>query len=399
MFGKIRSLFSGERKSVMDISALIDAGAQTAAGIYVSPDRALRCAPAYAGIRVIAETIGSLPVHLYQRRGDGGKDRADKHALYRLLHDRPNGWTSAADFVMSLQADAVMHGGGFALANRSGDKIVELIRLPAPSITMVIDDATLEPKYRVTLKNGTQRDYRWQDILHVPALGGLAPIKQASEAIGLYMAMEAHAARLFSNGARPSGVLKVKGKLGDVAFARLKQSGLMRGGPSNSGGTTILEEGAEFDALTFSSVDLQFQELRAYQLLEIARALRVPPTLLMDFGRATWGNAAEMSQSFLTYGVTPWLKLWQGAIARLLTTEEQAEYFAEFLVDDLVKADIEARFIAYSQAVTNGILNPNEVRAMENRAPYEGGDEFRRPMNTETPAPPIRERPRPRAVQ
>ena len=397
MFGKIRALFGGERKSIDAWSALIDAGSHTAAGIMVSPDRALKCVPAYAGVRVIAETMGSLPIHLYERRADGGKERATTHALHRLLHDRPNGWTSAAEFVMQLQKDALTHGAGLAYANRSGERIVELIRLPAGSTAIETDPETLEPRYKTTLKNGGTRTYRWQDILHVPALDGMAPIKQASEAIGLCMAMEAHAANLFGRGARPSGVLKSAKKIAEDTAKRLKASWNGAHGGSNSGGTAILEDGVEFEALTFNSVDLQFQELRAFQVVEIARALRVPPTLIQDFGRATWGNAAEMSQSFLTYCVLPWTKLWQGAISRLLSTEEQAKYFPEFLVDDLIKADIAARFTAYAQAVQSRILLPNEIRAMENRAPIAGGDEFP-PVAANIPNDPAQPRPKPRAV-
>lgn len=396
MFGKLRSLFNGERKSDA-WSALIDAGSRTAAGILVSPDRAMKCTVAFAAVRAICETIGSLPCHLYERAADGSKTRATKHPLYRLLHDRPNGWTSAAEFVMQLQKDAVCHGAGLAYANRSGDRIVELIRLPAGSTAIETDRETMEPVYKVTLKDGGTKKYRWQDILHLPALDGLAPIKQASEAIGLAMAMETHAGNLFGRGARPSGVLKAKGKINDEVGKRLKTSwqGAHSGG--NSGGTAILEDGIEFQALTFSSVDAQFAELRAFQVAEIARALRVPPVLLMDYGRATWGNSSEMSQSFLTFCILPWLKLWQGAISRLLTTEEQATYFAEFMVDDLVRADIAARFTAYSQAVQSRILLPNEIRAMENRAPIDGGDEF--PAVTSTPIDPAQQqRPKPRAV-
>ena len=168
--------------------------------------------------------IGSLPFLLYERRDDGGKDRATKHPLFRLIHDRPNAWTSAADFVMTIEQDCITDGAGYALANWSGDKIVELIRLAPRSVRVEPDDETLEPKYEVTLKNGTKKTYRWQDILHVPSLGGLAPIKQAREAIGLCMAMEKHAGRLFGNGARPGGVLKVKGKLTDPVYERLKKS-------------------------------------------------------------------------------------------------------------------------------------------------------------------------------
>ena len=122
----------------------------------------------------------------------------------------------------------------------------------------------------VTLKNGTKRTYPWQDILHVPSLGGLAPIKQAREAIGLCMAMEKHAGRLFGNGARPGGVLKVKGKLTDPVYERLKKSWGSGHSGENSGRTAILEDGADFQALTFNSVDLQFQELRGFQVIEIA---------------------------------------------------------------------------------------------------------------------------------
>jgi HK97 family phage portal protein len=358
MFGRIWAMFAGERKA-MDLSALLDVGSQTAAAIAVSPDRAMRCVPVFCAVKVIAETIGSLPCLLYKRRADGGKDRADDHPLYRLVHDRPNAWTGAAEFVMSLQKDALTHGGGFALANRSGEKIVELIRLPAQSTCVEIDPETLEPVYKVTLRDGKQRTYRWQDILHIHPLDGLAPVRQAREAIGLTMAMEAHASNLFGKGARPSGVLKAKGRVNDDVGKRLKASwSAAHGGPHNSGGTAILEEGIEFEALTFNSVDLQFQELRAFQVAEIARAFRVPPTLLMDFGRATWSNSEQMAQAFLTFTIMPWLKLWQGAIGRLLSTDDQATYFAEFLVDDLVKADIAQRFAAYAQAVTNGILSP-----------------------------------------
>lgn len=389
-----------ERKE-MDITALLDLGARTAAGIAVAPESALRCMPVYRGASIRCEVLGSLPFHLYERRADGGKERAGDHPLYRLIHDRPNAWTGAAEFVMQLELDCITHGGGYALANRTGDKIHEFLRFPPGSVTVEYDETTLEPQYKVALKGGQQKTYSWKDVLHIPTLGNLAPIKQAREAIGLCMAMESHAGRLFARGARPGGILKFKHRLGDVALARLKSSWHSAHSGDSSGGTAILEEGGEFEPLTFSSVDLQFQELRAFQVVEIARALGVPPMLLMDFGRATWGNSEQMAQAFLTFQVLPRLKLWQGAVMRLLSPEDQQKYVAEFLVDELVKAEIAARFEAYAKAITNGILNPNEVRAMENRAPYVGGDEFRVPMNTEQPGdqkPPVREQAKPRVA-
>jgi HK97 family phage portal protein len=374
-----------ERKSDAAFEALLGIGFATAAQIAVTPETALRCVPVYAGVRVRCEVIGSLPLHLYERRAGGGKDRATEHPLYRLLHDRPNAWTSAADFVMRIEKDTITHGGGFALANRAGDKIVELIRLAPGSVCEEIDDRTLEPSYKVTLRDGSHRLYPWRDILHVPALDGLAAIRQAREAIGLTMALEKHAGALLGNGARPSGVLRLKRKIDDATYERLRKSWSSGHGGENSGKTAILEDDADFTPLTFNSVDLQFQEMRSHQILEISRALGVPPMLLSEYGRATWGNAEQMAQSFLSFTILPRLRLWQGAVSRLLSEEEQQTYCPEFLVDELVKAEIAARFEAYAKAITNGILNPNEVRALENRPPYEGGDEFRVAMNTEPP--------------
>lgn len=396
MLGRFLKLF--ERKSDA-YDALLGIGMQTAANIAVTPELALKCTPVYRGVSIRGEVLGSLPFILYQRRDDGGKDRATDHPLYKLIHDRPNPWTSATEFVMQLEVDCITDGGGYALANRSGDKIVELIRLAPRSVAVDIDDATLEPKYEITLKNGTKRTYRWQDILHVPTLGNVAPIKQGREAIGLCMAMERHAGALFGNGARPAGVLKFKRKLDDAVHGRLMKSWGSGHSGENAGKTAILEDDADFTPLTFNSVDLQFQELRSFQVIEIARVLGVPPNLLMDFGRATWGNAEQMAQGFLTFTLLPRMKLWAGAVSRLLSAEEQAKFVPEFVVDALVQAEIAARFEAYVKAVTNGIFNPNECRALENRAPYAGGEQFRVPMNTESPEAASVARPRPPTQQ
>jgi HK97 family phage portal protein len=396
MFGLFKSKI--EKKSAA-LEALLGFAAGTAANIAVSPETALRCAPVYRGANVRCEVLGSLPFMLYARRADGGKDRATDHPLYKLIHDRPNAWTSAPEFVSQLELDCLTDGGGYAAANRVDGKIIELIRLAPRSVACRADEK-LEPKYEVTLAGGAKRTYLWQDILHVPTLGNLAAIKQAREAIGLCMAMEQHAGRLFGNGGRPSGVLKVKGTLSQTAYDRIKSSWDSAHGGENSGRTAVLEDGIEFDPLTFNSVDLQFQELRAFQVVEIARALGVPPNLLMDFGRATWGNSEQMAQGFLTFTLLPRMKLWAGAVALLLSPEEQSKFVPEFVADALVQAEIAARFEAYAKAITNGVFNPNEVRALENRPPYQGGDEFRVPMNTEAPggSAPAKPQAKPRVV-
>lgn len=375
-----------EAKSLQALEDFFAAAGATSSAIAVTPSKAIEAAPVARGVAVRSETLGILPIHIYRRLDGGGKERAD-HPLETLLSGRPNGWTSTPHFLMELERDSLLHdAGAFALANRvDGGRIAELVRL-VPGTVTVEADPNGEPRYLVSQKGGGQRVYPWRDILHVPNIGGVSPIRQAREAIGLYRAMEGHAGRIFANGGRPSGVLKSPKKLSGEVISRLKASWTKAHSGDASGGLAVLEEGLDWQQITSTSVDLQFHELRGFQVTEIARGLGVPPTLLFDFGRATWSNAAEMGQAYLTYTLLPRLKLWTGAISRLLTAEEQAELVPEFTVDAIVQAEIAARFAAYASAISSRILNPNEVREMENRAPYAGGEQFLNPNTTAAPA-------------
>ncbi|MFC5421046.1 phage portal protein [Bosea eneae] len=371
-----------DAKSLDALAEFFAAAGATSSAIAVTPLKALECAPVARAVSVRSETLGVLPLHLYRRLEDGGKERAD-HPLADLLSNRPNGWTSAPQFLMEMERDTLLNdAGAFAVANRvDGGRIHELIRLKPETVTVETDFGG-EPRYLVSQRGGGQRTYRWQDILHIPNIGGVCPIKQAREAIGLFRAMEGHAGRIFANGGRPSGVLKATRKLSPDVIARLKASWSRAHAGDESGGTAILEDGMDWQALSFSSVDNQFHELRGFQVTEIARALGVPPTLIFDLGRATWANAAEMAQAFLTFTLLARLRLWCGAVSRLLSPEEQRELVPEFVVDGIVMADIAKRFAAYASAISSKILNPNEVRSMENRPPYPGGDRFENPNTT-----------------
>ncbi len=375
-----------DAKSLAAFADFFASAGATSSAIAVTPTKALECAPVARGVSVRSETLGILPVHLYRRLEGGGKERAE-HPLEALLSGRPNGWTSTPHFLMELERDSLLHdAGAFALANRvDGGRIAELVRL-VPGTVEVKTDPVGEPQYLVSQPGCGRRAYGWRDILHIPNIGGVCPVRQAREAIGLYKAMEGHAGRIFANGGRPSGILKTKGKLSEQAIARLKASWGSAHSGEKSGGTAVLEDQTEWQAITFNSVDLQFLELRGFQVTEIARALGTPPVLIFDYGRATWGNAESMAQSFLTFTLLPRLRLWAGAFARLLSEEEQRDLVVEFTVDALVQAEIAARFAAYSSAISSRILNPNEVRAMENRPPYAGGEEFLNPNTTATPA-------------
>lgn len=381
-FGTRKDTSAEDAKSLAALEEFFAAAGATASKIAVSPSKALECVPVRAAVQLRCETLSSLPLRLYRRLADGGKEKADDHPLYPLLHGRANPWTSSSDFISSLERDSLLTGHGYALANRVGEgRPAELIRLAPDRVKVEYADGD-EPTYVVSLKNGGQRSYSWRDVLHIISFDGLSAVRQAREAIGIYVALEGHTGRIMANGARPSGVLQTKDKLSEQVLKRLKESWTKFHTGESAGGTAILESGLEFKPLTFSSVDLQFAELRQYQLVEIARALAVPPILIGDYSRATWSNFEPAAQSYLSFCLLPRIRAWTGAIARLLSPEEQRDLGAEFETGALVQADIAKRFSAYASAISSRILSPNEVRELENRGPYPGGDKFENPNTT-----------------
>lgn len=399
MLQRLRSLFSAtEQRAAPSTGTLADpwtalllgGSGPTNAGVEVSAERAMRCAPVFAAVKVLAETLAQLPLHLYQRAADGGRARAEGHPLEALLSDAANPWTPASEFRLVMQTQLALHGNAFAWIGRAGGAVSELVPLPATTVAVAQDQLTMEPRYKVTDSAGQVREYRRDEILHIRGVGtslyrGDSPVQMAREAIGLSIVLEQHGAGLFGRGARPAGILKHKTRVSPEVLTRLRSSwddGYAGG--SRSGKTAILEEDMDFLALQLSSVDAQFLEMRKFQLQEIARIWRVPLHLLADLERVTHSNAEQMGAQFITYCILPITRAWQDAMRlSLLTSEERrAGFYIEFMLDDLARADIAARFTAYSQAISAGVLNPNEIRAMENRPGYDGGEVFTRPVNS-----------------
>lgn len=354
-------------------------------GVTVSPVNAMRCTPVRAAVEAISESIGGLPLHVYQRDGEA-RERATDHPSYALLHDDANEWTPASLFREQLTRDALLWGNGFGFINRTDGQPRELIRLAPSRVSIELDNTTSEPLYRL---DGQLIDRA--NVLHIPApsidgVSGASPVIQCKEAIGLAMTMEAHAARLFGRGGRPSGLLKFPQRLGAETAKRIRDSWRAAHAGENSGGTAVLEEGGEFQSLTMTSTDAQFLELWTLAIVEIARVYRVPPHMIFELGRATWGNASEMGASFLRFTLDRWIKVWQGEIRlKLIAPQDRQTFYAEFLLDDLLRADLAARAEAYAKLIAARVLNPNEARARENLPPYEGGNEFINPNTTSTP--------------
>ncbi|TMV56162.1 phage portal protein, partial [Thioclava sp. BHET1] len=210
------------------------------------------------------------------------------------------------------------------------------------------------------------------------------------DAIGIAMALDLHASRLFGRGARPSGALMFPKGMGEASVRNARAAWRDTHEGNDSGGrTAILMDGATFEPFTFNSTDAQFLENRKFQILEIARAFRVPPSMIYDLDRATWSNTEQMGREFLVYSLEPWLNALEGALRRaMFLPDDRAKFVIRFDRDDLTRADLSTRATTINSLISSRVLNPNEGRSWLGLAPYDGGNEFSNPNITAPPKAP-----------
>lgn len=367
-------------------------GGLATSGVHVTPDRAMQQAAVYACVRVLSESVASLPLVMYHRRRDGGRERATDHPLYTIVHDAPNGMMTAFEWVEMMVAHLALRGNHYNLISRAGDgKVLELLPLHPDRVRPGLTPAG-EVVYEYTSEDGKRvlQVYRQDDVLHVPSLSfngvlGITPISYQRDTIGAAIATADHGARMFRNGARVGGVLKHPGKLSEEAARRLKQSWEEAHTGDNAFKTALLEEGMEWEQLGMTNADAEFLASRKFQRSEIAGIFRVPPHKIGDLERATFSNIEHQALEFVTDTLLPYLRRIEGRLRlSLLTPSERKRYFFEFLVDGLLRGDAKSRFERYQIGLQNGIYSANEVRALENMNPRDGGDAYMVPLNMST---------------
>ena len=355
-------------------------------GASVSADSALTSTVVYACVRVLAESIASLPLIVYKKRKDGGKDVASDHYLYPLLHDSPNSYQTSFEYREMKTGHIALRGNAYSQKVMRGDgRVIELIPLNPSTMMVEVKEGVLQ--YRYTHPDGKQQVFPKEQIWHVKGLSsdgyiGLSPVTVAREAIGLSITAQDHGALLFSNGARPGGVLQSPGRLSEDAAKRLKESWQSSYTGDNAYKVAVLEEGLTWASVGMSSIDAQFLESRQFQVEEIARIFRVPCVLIGHPDKtATYASAEQFFLSFVVHTIRPWVVRYEQSINKYLFTEadKKAGYFAEFKIDGLLRGDIASRYNAYAVAIQNRWMNANEVRALENLNPREGGDVFENP--------------------
>ena len=366
-----------------------------AGGRAVTDIDALSVVAVFAAVRVIAETIATLPLHLYRRLQPRGRERATEHPLYWLLHDDPNPEMTHTAFWEAIIGHAVLRGTAYAEIQRDQDNRVQALWPLRPDRMRMDRTAEGQIVYFYRLADGREQPFRRGEILTVPGFGGdgyqgYSVVRLHAEAIGLALDSQAYAARFFRNDSRPGGVLQTPGQLTDEAFKRLKSSWEeAHRGVENAHRVAILEEGTTWQAVAMSSRDAQFLEQRRFGVEEVARMFRLPPHTIGDLSRSTFTNIEHQGLELVTLSLRPWAVRVEEAVERcLLTNAERRTFYVEHLVDGLLRGDIQTRFAAYSVSKQNGWNSANDIRELENQNPIpadQGGDTYMVQLNM-TPA-------------
>ena len=361
----------------------------TTSGKPVNEHTAMQMTAVYSCVRILAEAVAGLPLHLYKYTASGSKEKALSHPLYFLLHDEPNPEMSSFVFRETLMTHLLLWGNAYAQIIRNGKGEVIALYPLMPNRMSVDRDSSGALYYTYTrysdeapTMNGLTVTLRPSDVLHIPGLGfdglvGYSPIAMAKNAIGMAIACEEYGAKFFANGAAPGGVLEHPGTIKDPQKVRDSWNAAYQGS-SNSHRVAVLEEGMKYQSIGISPEQAQFLETRKFQINEIARIFRVPPHMVGDLEKSSFSNIEQQSLEFVKYTLDPWVIRWEQAISRaLLRPDEKKLYFAKFNVDGLLRGDYVSRMNGYATARQNGWMSANDIRELENldRIPPElGGD-------------------------
>ena len=353
----------------------------------VSPDTALRLSVVWACVKVLSETVGSTPLHLYRRLPDGGKERATDHPLSALIRQRPNRWQTAMEWREMMQGHLALRGNAYSeILSDARGRITDLVPIHPDHVSVEVMDSGM-PRYRVREKIGT-RVLLWSEMLHIRGLSadgyvGLSPIECERETIGEAIGAQDYGGRFYANDAQASRWIEFPGNFKTQEDRqRFRESWQASQVGFNRFKTPVLEAGMKLHETGIKHTDAQFLEMRRYKDSDIARIFRVQPHKVGILTDATFSNIEQQSIEFVQDTMLPWFVRWEQALTMaLLDQDERDDMFFEFLVNGLLRGDAAARSAYYGSGIQDGWLVRNEVRAMENMNPIEGLDKPLEPLN------------------
>ena len=391
----IKSLFGFGQARDKPVDKAADAGysflfGRTTSGKPVNERTAMQTTAVYACVRILAEAVASLPLHVYEYQDDGGKKLVHDHPLYYLLHDEPNPEMTSFVFRETLMSHLLIWGNAYAQIIRDGaGRVLGLYPLLPDKMEVQRDDRG--NIYYVYSRNSDEnpmfKEYgniklKAEDVLHIPGLGfdgliGYSPIAMAKNAVGMTLACEEYGASFFANGANPGGVLEHPGVLKDPSKVRESWNSVYRG-VNNAHKIAVLEEGMKYQQIGIPPEEAQFLETRKFQIKEIARLYRIPPHMVGDLDKSSFSNIEQQSLEFVKYTLDPWVIRWEQSLQRsLLLPGEKGKYFIKLNVDGLLRGDYQSRMNGYAVGRQNGWFSANDIREMENMNPIpdeEGGN-------------------------
>ena len=383
----IKSLFGFGQARDKPVDKAADAGysflfGRTTSGKPVNERTAMQTTAVYACVRILAEAVASLPLHVYEYQDDGGKKLVHDHPLYYLLHDEPNPEMTSFVFRETLMSHLLIWGNAYAQIIRDGaGRVLGLYPLLPDKMDVQRDDRG--NIYYVYSRNSDEnpmfKEYgdirlKAEDVLHIPGLGfdgliGYSPIAMAKNAVGMTLACEEYGASFFANGANPGGILEHPGVLKDPSKVRESWNSVYRG-VNNAHKIAVLEEGMKYQQIGIPPEEAQFLETRKFQINEIARLYRIPPHMVGDLDKSSFSNIEQQSLEVVKYTLDPGVIRWEQSLQRsLLLPGEKGKYFIKLNVDGLLRGDYQSRMNGYAVGRQNGWFSANDIREMENMNP------------------------------
>ncbi len=357
----------------------------SSSGKVVTADKAMALAAVWACVRLLSESTSTLPLKVYKREADGSRKLAQDHPAYKVLCRRPNTEMTPSRFMLLLVASICLRGNAFIEKLMIGKKLVSLNPLlPQNMVVKRLDNGQLQYTYT---ENGKKRVIPIDRMMHIRGFGldgvcGMMPMHIGREVFGSAMAIEESAAKIFENGLQNSGFISSKVALNPEQRARLRKYMQAFVGSKNAGKIMVLEGDLSYQNVTMNPESAQMLESRSFSIEEICRWFRVPPFMVGHVDKqSSWASSVEgMNLLFLTNTLRPLLVNIEQEISRCLLDGDD-DYFAEFSVEGLLRADSAGRSAYYTTALQNGWMSRNDVRRLENLPPIDGGDIYTVQLN------------------
>lgn len=369
-----------------DLAKVLLDGLPESGVVTVTPKQAMGIAAVQSAVRKISETVGMLPFPLYED-GAEGKRKARNHALWRVLNLKPNAWQTAQDFRETMTALALLYGQSFALKIIVRGNVAELLPIHPDRVEVKQDD-DWGVSYVVTLKDGQTRTFSPAQIFHfrdmsIDGVNGMSRVRACREVLGLTKAIQDYAGQFYANSSIPTGILSTEQPIGPDVVKKVRESWADGHSGGRRRGTAVLDNGFKWLSIAQTGVDAQQLETRKFMISEIARIFNIPPHKIGDLERATFSNIDAQNIDFDVSTMMVWYRRWEMAVnTQLVRGDEQDQYYAKIDNRAMLRGDDKSRGQYYQAMKQNKIMTTNEIRALEDMEPIDGGDVLENPATS-----------------